>query len=276
MYDLQGKVALVTGAGGEQGIGRAIAMRLAAEGADVVVNDLSERASATDGWSGMAQVVQDIQELGRRCLGIAADVADAEDVQAMVDESVRALGQIDILVNNAGARASSDRVPVVELSEADWDRVQRVNVKGTFLVCRAVARAMLARGQGGKIINISSTAGKIGMARYAAYCSSKFAVRGFTQTLALELAPHGINVNAICPSLIATERIEDMATILAPQGTSPVEQRRAMVAQAAQQAPLGRMAETDDIAAMAAFLSSAESDYLTGLSISVSGGLQMY
>lgn len=276
MYDLQGKVALVTGAGGELGIGRAIAVRLAEEGADVVVNDFSEGASVTDAWGGMMQVVDEIEALGRRSLGIGADVTDAEQVQAMIDKTVQTLGHIDILVNNAGARASSDRVPVVELSEADWDRVQRVNVKGTFLVCRAVARAMLGRDQGGKIINISSTAGKIGMARYAAYCSSKFAVRGFTQTLALELAPHGINVNAICPSLIATERIEDMANILAPEGISPAEQRALMMAQAAQQAPLGRMAETHDIAAMAAFLSSSESDYLTGLSVSVSGGLQMY
>lgn len=276
MYDLSGKVALVTGAGGERGIGRAIAMRLAEEGADVVVNDLSDQASVTETWDGMAQVVREIEAMGRGAVGLSADVSDAAQVQAMVDAALARFGRIDILVNNAGARASRDRVPVVDLAEEDWDRVQRVNVKGTFLVCRAVARTMLAHERGGKIINISSTAGKIGMARYSAYCASKFAVRGFTQSLALELAPYGVQVNAICPSLIATERIEDMSTVLAPEGVDPAEQRAAMVAQAAREAPLGRMAEVGDIAAMAAFLSSSESDYLTGLSISVSGGLQMY
>jgi NAD(P)-dependent dehydrogenase (short-subunit alcohol dehydrogenase family) len=189
-----------------------------------------------------------------------------------VEQALQRFGQVDILVNNAGALAGRDRVPIVELAEAEWDRVQNVNVKGTFLCCRAVARAMIGRGKGGKIINISSTSGKRGVARFAAYCASKFAVRGFTQALALELAPHQINVNAICPGLVETERVADMAAALAPDGISAEAQRQLMIAQANETIPLGRIGQADDVARTVAFLASAESDYLTGLSITVAGG----
>ncbi|MFN8489519.1 MAG: glucose 1-dehydrogenase [Caldilineaceae bacterium] len=276
MYNLQGKVALVTGAGGERGLGRAIAMRLAQEGADVAVNDVRSQPVMAGAWGGLTQVVQEIEQLGRRALGVVADVGDAAQVQAMVDQVVNHFGRIDILVNNAGTPAGRDRVPVVELEEAEWDRVQRVNSKGTFLCCRAVARAMIAQQRGGKIVNIASTSGKIGVARFAAYCASKFAVIGFTQSLAQELGAYGINVNAICPSLLATERIDDMAAALAPPTLTPGEQRANMMANAAQSSPLGRIAEVNDVAAMAAFLASAEANYLTGLSISVAGGIQMH
>jgi meso-butanediol dehydrogenase/(S,S)-butanediol dehydrogenase/diacetyl reductase len=279
MYNLQGKIALVTGAGGERGIGRAIALRLAQEGADVALNDIHATSAPGSNWGGMAQVVDEIKALGRRSAGIAADIGDAAQVQAMIDRVVATFGRIDILVNNAGARAGRDRVPVVELDEADWDRVQRINSKGTFLCSRAAARAMLAgphSPRGGRIINIASTAGKNGSARYAAYCASKFAVVGFTQSLAQELAPHGINVNAICPSLIVTERIDDIASALAPSNVTAEEQRAALMARAAALSPIGRMAEIGDVAALAAFLASSESNYLTGLAISVAGGSQMH
>lgn len=279
MYNLQGKIALVTGAGGERGIGRAIALRLAQEGADVALNDIHATSAPGSNWGGMAQVVDEIKALGRRSAGIAADIGDAAQVQAMIDRVVATFGRIDILVNNAGARAGRDRVPVVELDEADWDRVQRINSKGTFLCSRAAARAMLAgphSPRGGRIINIASTAGKNGSARYAAYCASKFAVVGFTQSLAQELAPHGINVNAICPSLIVTERIDDIASALAPSNVTAEEQRTALMARAAALSPIGRMAEIGDVAALAAFLASSESNYLTGLAISVAGGSQMH
>ena len=276
MYNLQNKVALVTGAGGEKGIGRAIATRLAAEGADVIVNDLSAEPSADGSWGGLNQVVEEIGALGRRSLGVTADVSNGAQVRSMIETVLKEFGQIDILVNNAGTRAGRDRVPVVDLDEADWDRVMNINAKGTFLCSQAVARAMLNREQGGKIINISSTSGKTGVARFAAYCSSKFAVRGFTQSLALELGPHGINVNAICPNLVATERIDDMAAALAPEGVSPADHRRAMEELSTSSTPLRRLADVADIAATAAFLASSQSDYLTGLSISVAGGGQMY
>ena len=272
MYKLDGKVALVTGAGGQHGLGRAIAVRLAQEGAHVVINDVVLQRHNSPGWAGLPDLVREIEALGCQALPVMADVSNAQQVDAMVAQALQHFGQIDILVNNAGALAGRDRVPVVELEEAEWDRIQNVNVKGTFLCSRAVARAMIARNQGGKIINISSTAGKRGMARYAAYCSSKFAVRGFTQALAMELAPYQINVNAICPGLMETERVADMAAALAPAGVSAEAHRQLMITQANESTPLGRIGQADDVARTAAFLASAESDYLTGLSVNVAGG----
>jgi meso-butanediol dehydrogenase/(S,S)-butanediol dehydrogenase/diacetyl reductase len=275
MYDLHGKVALVTGAGGEHGIGRAIAVRLAKEGADVIVNDVVPQPAGGAGWDGLPQVVREIEALGRHALGILADVSDAGQVERMVRQGLEKFGHIDILVNNAGAPAGRDRVPVVDLDPDAWELIQKVNVTGTFLCCQAVARAMINRGQGGKIINISSTAGKRGVARYAAYCASKFAVRGFTQALALELAPYHINVNAICPGLTQTERIDHLAAALTPEGMDPVAYREQMMNRVAKATPLGRLGYPSDVADMAAFLASSESDYLTALSITVAGGSVM-
>lgn len=275
MYNLDGKVAFVTGAGGENGIGRGIALRLAQEGADVVVTDISDRPYPDAEWGGLPAVRAEIEALGRRSLALACDVTDAAAVQAAVDRAVAELGQIDILVNNAGARAARDRVPVMELLEEDWDRVLAVNLKGTFLCSQAVARHLLGRGGGGRIINISSTAGKRGVARYAAYCSSKFGVIGFTQSLALELAPHRVTVNAICPSLTTTERIGHIAGALAAPGTSPDEARESLLAGSRVRTPLGRLAAPQDIARTAAFLASDEADFLTGLAVSVAGGSVM-
>lgn len=272
MYNLSGKTALVTGAAGAQGLGRAIAMRLANEGADLIVNDLPE---SEGGRSGLTELAREIESLGRRALPLYADVTQAAQVEQMVEQAISHFGKIDILVNNAGAPAGRDRVPVVELEEEAFDLVQQVNVKGTFLCCRAVARRMLQRGGGGAIINISSTAGKYGVAQFAAYCASKFAVRGFTQALARELAPQNITVYAICPGLLATERIDDMAAALAPAGVDEADQRAAMIANSIDSVPLGRMLETEDIAKVAAFLASDESDFMTGASLTVDGGIHM-
>lgn len=275
MYDLRGKVALVTGAGGRGGIGRAIALRLAMDGADVVVNDIQDNPRDTSGWGGLPDVVREIEGLGRRSKGLAADVSVATQVAEMVRRTVAAFGAIDILVNNAGLRPGRDRVPIVELDEAVWDHVQRVNAKGTFLCCKFAARAMIDQGGGGKIINLSSTAGKVGLARYGAYCASKFAIRGLTQSLALELAPHRINVNAICPGLTETERLDDMAAHLKQDGASTAAYRDEMIENEITKTPLGRIARAADIARTAAFLASSEADFLTGLSVNVAGGMLM-
>ncbi len=271
MYNLKGKVALVTGAAGAAGIGRAIALRLAQEGADLVVNDLPE----DDGIrSGLADVVAEIEGLGQRALAAYADVSQADEVERMVAQALERFGKIDILVNNAGAPAGRDRVPVVDLEEDAFDLVQRVNVKGTYLCCRAVARHMLDRGGGGTIINISSMAGKFGVPRYAAYCASKFAVRGFTQALARELGAAGITVYAICPGLIASERIDDMAAALAPDGVDPADHREVMIADSIKNSALGRMVGQDDVADIAAFLASDQADFMTGASLTVDGGFR--
>ena len=281
MYDLNGKVALITGAGGRHGIGRAIATRLAHEGADIIVTDVEQSLEAIraedrrEGWEGLTSVVSEIEQMGRKALGLFSDVSDSTQVQQMIDQTLEKFGRIDILVNNAGSRPGKDRVPVVELEEEAFDEVMRVNVRGTYLCSQAVARHMIGRGGIGKIIIISSGAGKKGIARYAAYCASKFALIGFTQSLAHELAPFNVNVNAICPGLVDSERVDFIAAALVPEGQSAEEHRALMVRERNTRVPLGRIAVGDDIAKTAAFLSSSESDYLTGLSISVSGGSEM-
>ena len=277
MYNLNGKVALVTGAGGKNGIGRAIATRLAKEGADVAVNDITEHPYAADqaDWQGLPDVIREIEAMGQRAISVVADVADAEQVKEMVDQTVAHFGKIDILVNNAGTIAGKDRVPVVDLAEEDWDRVQRVNVKGVFLCSQAVARHLITQGTGGKIINMSSVTGKRGSARFAAYSASKFAVIGFTQSLACELAPYQVNVNAICPGLVDTERFGHLASVLMPENLSPDEQLSEYARRSEAAVPIGRLAEGADVAKMAAFLASDEAAYLSGVSLTVSGGTVM-
>jgi NAD(P)-dependent dehydrogenase (short-subunit alcohol dehydrogenase family) len=281
MYELNGKVALITGAGGRRGIGRAIATRLAREGCDVVVTDIAKGADATPpadreaGWAGLPSVVQEIEAMGRRALAVYADVADREQVADMVEQTLDRFGRIDIFVANAGSQPGRDRRLIIDLEEDAFDEVQRVNVKGTFLCCQAVARHMVGRGGPGKVIIMSSGAGKQAQARYGAYVASKFALVGLTQTLALELAPYRVNVNAICPGLVDTERVYFIADALRPAGVSAEDYRQQMLAARAEDIPLGRVAVAEDIARTAAFLASAESDYLTGLAISVNGGRLM-
>ena len=281
MYDLTGKVAIVTGAGGRHGIGRSIATRLASEGADVVVTDIVQSLEgirpedALEGWEGLPSVVKEIESMGRKSLGIYSDVSVQGDVNELVKEVVEKFGKIDILVNNAGSRPGKDRVLVVDLEEESLDLVMRVNVKGTFLCSQAVVKQMIAQKSGGKIVVISSGAGKKGIAKYAAYCASKFALIGFTQSLAKEVGEYGINVNAICPGLVDTERVDFIAAALANSAESGAEYRAEMIQERSTVVPLGRVAQGEDIANTAAFLCSDQSDYLTGLSISVSGGSEM-
>ena len=282
MYNLSEKVALVTGAGGEHGIGRAIATRLAKEGADLIVNDVVSDPYAYDSndWEGTSSVVREIEGLGRQAVVILADISDADQVEALVDKGVERFGHIDIFVSNAGSRPGPDRVPVVDLEEQAWDTVHKINLKGTFLSCRAVARHMINRGGGGKIITMSSMLGKQGSARCAAYAASKFGVIGFTQALAQELAPHHINVNAICPGIVDTERVSYIAAALSSEDISGEEWRTSgrhaeAMRQRDSDVPLGRVGVGEDVANTAVFLASSESDYLTGIAINVAGGLVM-
>ncbi|MDE0142337.1 MAG: 3-oxoacyl-ACP reductase FabG [Caldilineaceae bacterium] len=272
MYNLEGRVAYVTGAGGEHGIGRGIALRLAQEGADVVVTDIAEKPYAEEAWGGLPALQAEIEKLGRRSLALTCDVTDSVSVEGSMQVATETLGRIDILVNNAGARAGGDRVPVVDLPEVEWDRVLDVNLKGTFLCGRAAARHMVERGEGGRIISISSVSGLRGVARFAAYCSSKFGIIGFTQALALELAAHGITVNAICPGLVATERVGHMASVLSDPKLPLDEATDEFLSRAAARTPLGRLASPEDLARTVAFLASDEADLLTGLSVPVTGG----
>ena len=275
MYNLEGRVALVTGAGGEHGIGRGIALRLAQEGADVVVTDIAAKPYPDASWGGLPAVQAEVEALGRRALALTCDVTDEASVSSAMQKALETMGRIDILVNNAGARAAGDRVPVVDLPKEEWDRVLNVNLTGTFLCSRAAARHMVARGGGGRIVSVSSASGLRGNARFGAYCSSKFGIIGFTQSLALELASHGITVNAICPSLIPTERVGHMASVLSDPNLPLEEATDDLLARAAASSPMGRLAQPEDLARTVAFLASDEADFLTGLAVPVTGGAFM-
>lgn len=163
MYNLSGKVVFVTGAGGEHGIGRGIALRLAEDGADVVVTDNVEKPYPDGDWGGLPALQAEVEGLGRRSLALTCDVTDSASIEAAMQRAVETLGRIDILVNNAGARGAGDRVAVIDLEEAEWDRVMSVNLRGTFVCSRAAARHMMARGGGGRIISVSSVLGLRGL-----------------------------------------------------------------------------------------------------------------
>jgi NAD(P)-dependent dehydrogenase (short-subunit alcohol dehydrogenase family) len=280
MGRLENKVAMITGAGGEHGLGRAIARRFADEGADLVLVDVAAtglRVSAStpgSGWRGIETVAEEIRKLGRRALTALADVRSASQVQSVVARAVAEFGRIDILVNNAGAPGSLDRTLVVDLPEDAWNTVLDTNLKGTFLCSQAVARTMLERGVRGRIISMSSQWGKKGGARRAAYCASKFGIIGFTQSLAQELAPAGITVNAICPSAIETERLDHLG--LQPDGTVDLNQREVRIKEIGAATPVGRVGRPEDVAEVAAFLAGDAADYITGQSINVTGGGVMH
>ncbi len=283
MYNLQGKTALITGAGGERGIGRAVATRLAGEGADLIVSDRVANPYPDDSrdWEGLPSVVREIEAAGGKAEAILADVSQANQVESLVSRGIDRFGQIDILVNGAGSLPGKDRVLVVDMEEEAWDKEMNVNAKGVFLMCRAAARHMIERGSGGKIINIASTSGKIGRKRFSAYCASKAAIIRFTQALAQELGPHGINVNSVSPTAVDTERVGYIAEAVSDgailgRSWKDSDAHRQFVREKAEISPLGRVARGDDVAQTVAFLASPESDYLTAVDLVVSGGAEIF
>jgi len=279
---LDGKVALVTGCARMNGLGRCIARALAEGGADVAVTDIQAggarnmmekgAAEADAGWRGLESVVQEIQSLNRRSIGLLGDVGDEQEADRMVSETVAALGRIDILVNNAGAPHGADRNWSWEVPAAAFDAVMRINTRGTFLMSTAVMRHLLARedgGRGGRIINISSSSGQQGIPRRAAYSASKFAIIGMTQVMALELAPHGITVNAVCPGPVATSRSEST------MARSAAGQEPGHAALQLTSTPVGRIGQPLDVARAVLFLADPAADFVTGQSIAVNGGTHM-
>ncbi len=277
MSRLSGKVALVTGCSGERGIGRAVARRLAEDGADVVLTSSGVRLAInkpTSGWGGLEAVAKEVRDAGRRALTVRLDVRSAAQIAEAMDRTLQEFGRLDILVNNAAAPAGADRVPVTELSEEAWDIVLDVNLKGLFLCSKAAANAMLSRKIRGRIINIGSDNSKVGQPRLAAYCASKFGLVGFAQALAMELAPAGITVNTICPGPVDTERVDHFGK--REDGTYDAARRAARVAELSAATPLGRLATPKDVADLAAFLASDDAEYITGQAINLVGGLIMH
>jgi NAD(P)-dependent dehydrogenase (short-subunit alcohol dehydrogenase family) len=244
---LKDKVAIVTGGG--QGIGRAIAVEFAKEGAKVAVN--------ARGLDPLEEVVKEIGAGGGEALAVGGDVSKMADVDRIIETTVNTYGKLDILVNNAGILISAD---VKHHSEQIWDDTMDINVKGTFLCIQRALPEMIKRGKG-KIINIASIAGQIGFPNAVAYCASKGAIMGLTKALAMELAPKKINVNAIGPG--------DVRTPLNAHLLSEPEYLKSRV----DQTPYGRVGEVSDIAPGAVYLASDESDFVNGITLTIDGGL---
>jgi NAD(P)-dependent dehydrogenase (short-subunit alcohol dehydrogenase family) len=275
----QPRVAIVTGASGMRGIGRAIALRFARQGLDIALVDIRRdpeqvpQPEIDAGWRGIESVQAEVEALGRRAACIHADIAEPAQVREVCERTLKELGAIDVLVNNARAAIGRDRVPVVDLDIAEWDRVMAVNARGTLLLCQAVARHFIAQGVAGRIINMSSLSGKRGMPLHACYSMSKFAINSLTQVLARELGPHGITVNALCPGWVDTGRFSLGEKLSARQaGTTAEAQHKAALEQQARMNALGRIAVAEDVAGMAAFLISPEAVHITGQAINIDGG----
>ena len=262
MYQLDGKVALVTGAA--RGIGRAIALRLAQEGADVAVADVNE--------AGAQAVAEEARRAGRRALAIKADVARREEVDAMVARAAGELGGLDIAVANAGIVVIA---PLLEMSEPDWDRIFAVNVKGAWLTAAAAAQRMIQQGRGGRLILASSRVGKTPSRLHptGAYATTKHAIVGLTRVLAFELAKHQITVNAYCPGMVDTDMLKSIDEAVAKRRGMPPG---TYTAESLAQIPLGRIQQPEDVANMVAWLASGEAAYMTGQAVNIEGGTEVH
>jgi NAD(P)-dependent dehydrogenase (short-subunit alcohol dehydrogenase family) len=276
VYDLKGKAAIVTGAGRRLGIGRAIALQLARDGADVAVADICREFEQFPGyglgtWEILQEVAGEISALGVRGLPVRVDVTDSKLVDEMVAQTVEAFGRLDILVNNAGGAPGPG--PVVWMEEVAWDKTMAINATGTFLCSRAAARVMSERGEGGKIVNVSSIAGKEGAPFLSAYSAAKAAIMAFTRSLARELALNNIQVNAVCPGEVDTELQRWGWELRAWAAGISYEEA---VQESLKRIPLARLEQPEDVANLVAFLGSPQSDYITGQSINVCGGIVMH
>jgi len=264
MYeDLKGKVAIVTGAARANGIGQGIAKRFAREGcrmaiADLAIGELEKRKA-------------EIEALGVECIAVKCNVTDEDSVQAMVDAVVKRFGRVDILANNVGGAMMNQVGPVIDMDSAAWDDAMGLNAKGTHLCTRAVAKQMVAQGQGGKIVNTSSQAGIHPEPGIGLYSCAKALINQYTRILALELAPHKINVNAVCPGTIMTDKLREVLEGLSGMKNASAEELGKLLPPI----PWGRLETPDDVASAIVWLASSQSDYITGECLLVTGGQTM-
>jgi meso-butanediol dehydrogenase/(S,S)-butanediol dehydrogenase/diacetyl reductase len=257
---LAGKVAVVTGAA--RGIGRAIALRLAQDGAAVVVSDIN--------LPGAQGVAAEIEGAGGKAAAIQSDVTDVEGPATLVAQTVERYGRVDVMVANAGIIQIK---PILDLTAADWDRMFAVNVRGVFLSLQAAARQMVAQGGGGRLLATASIAAKRGSPYQAHYQASKAAVVGFVRSAAWEFGPHGITVNCYCPGIVDTDMWQ---VIDRERGRLMGKQPGELIKEQASLSPLSRIEQPDDVAPLVSFLASEESRYITGQAINVDGGVVMW
>jgi meso-butanediol dehydrogenase / (S,S)-butanediol dehydrogenase / diacetyl reductase len=253
------RIALVTGAA--RGIGRGIALRLASDGLDVAINDLEANSDELE------KVAEEIRNAGRRTATIFADVSGADEVEGMVQRVASELGRLDVMVANAGIAQVK---PLLEVTPEDFDGLMSINLRGVFLSYQAAARQMIRQGGGGKIIGAASIAAHKGFAMLGHYSASKWAVRGLTQAAAQEWAEYGITVNTYCPGIVGTAMWdlidEKLAEHMGLQKGEALQQYSELIA-------LGRVEEPEDVAAFVSYLASHDSDYMTGQSVMIDGGI---
>ncbi len=271
--DLRGKVAIVTGSGRPKGLGEAMVKRLAAEGCKVVVSDIGAArgaampATAIGSSKEMQQIVEEIRAAGGEAIGLVCDVLEETQVAELVAKTVAHYGRLDIMVNNAGIGYLMK--PIIEMTQADWDAVLGVNLRGAFFGIKYAAKQFIAQGQGGRIINIGSQASKSGFPFASAYVSSKHGMVGLTRSAAIELGAHGITVNTICPNHVTTG-LGAWQNQFFSAATGRSEEK--YLADMRARIPLGRPGLQEDIAKACAFLASGEAAYITGEAMNVSGG----
>lgn len=278
MTNLTGKVAVITGAARKRGLGRAIALRLAQDGADIVVTGrpkVQSQPTAAEkeaGWHGIESLIAEIKQLGRKGLGVYVDVTKPADVKALASKIQSTFGRADILVNNAGDASNAGNARILDMDDEIWYRTVDVNLNGVYLVTKAIGSLIRSGGQGGSIINISSLAGRRGLPDYGAYCATKFGVVGMTQQLALELSADGIRVNCIAPGSHSTDMMDGTLGRTAAQYGMGVEDALNQIKTVV---PMGRQGLASELAAACAFLAGPDASYVTGQTLNVDGGAQM-
>ena len=277
MNSLEGKVAMITGAASKRGMGHAIALKFANEGADIVVTDKFAAPKSMfpgdETWGGLDEIVGEIEAIGRKALAETVDISISKEIDAVVKKTLEKFGKIDILVHAAAIRGPVG-IPIVDLAEKDIRDIIDIDLVGSFLICKAVGKAMVDRNEGGKIVVICSSAGLKGVPGSAAYAAAKWGAIGMTKSLALEMAKYHINVNGINPSMFVTNlRDESFARLAEDQGISWEEARQKDQGALAKMIPWGRLGTTEEIADLAYYLVSDQSRYMTGEVIVLGGGV---